>query len=501
MTGRFEELRDWAIDRATDWALAEDGRDRLAVDGLAPAWSLRIEAFNLLMPLVAEAAGQGTDFGTVGWRGRLKRRGLDRAARLGALRASSVGRRADARPVPVAYLAEFATPSGLEPMLSVARALPSDAGRPLAPDPRIAGIWRRAGARPVPLLTQWRDELAEHRRVAGAIREPWAALRADPRPIRLDGVDLTTRVLDRLEPLATRSVPWLAVERLALARRLDALAPRWLVLASDQHRLGRQAVELAAERGIRTLVLQHGLPQYRIGFLPVVADAVATWSAASDAWFVDGGTDPARLRRLGNPRLDRLRRLDRAATRAGVETRVGVADRRVLLTLSPNEPARNAAIVDLLLAWLATEPSGRLVVKLHPGDGRWDEVRERIAAAPVSERATVAHREPLYPLLAWADLVVLHRSTVAVEAMAAGTPVAIVRTDDASPDDALPPSLDLPEVATGADIAACLAAVADDEGRRAFIGRRREALEMTTGPLDGRSAERIAAYLTAGSAA
>ena len=297
MSRRFEELRDWAIDRATDWALDPGGADRLAIDGLSPAWSLRIEAFNLLMPLTAQAAGRDTDFGTVGWRGRLKRRGLDRAARLGALRATSIGPRGAGTiaPVQIAFLPEFATPSGLEPMLAVARALPADGYRAIAPDPRLASVWRRAGGRPVPMLGPWRDELRVHRGAARAIGERWAALRADPPSFVLDGVDLTDRALDRLEPLVVRSVPWLAVERLALAHRLDALAPRRLVLASDQHRLGRQAVELAAERGIRTLVLQHGLPQYRIGFLPVAADAVATWSEASDAWFSRGwyGSGPA----------------------------------------------------------------------------------------------------------------------------------------------------------------------------------------------------------------
>ena len=62
MSPRFEELRDWAIDRATDFALAPDGTDRLAVDGLAPAWSLRIEAFNLLMPLASACAPKRVDW-------------------------------------------------------------------------------------------------------------------------------------------------------------------------------------------------------------------------------------------------------------------------------------------------------------------------------------------------------------------------------------------------------------------------------------------------------
>jgi hypothetical protein len=497
MSRSFESLREWAIDRATDWALEPDGTDRLAIGDLQPAWPLRIEVFGLVMPIAAAAAGRASDLQGTGLKATLKQRGADRAIRLIGL--AGLARLRAPAPVterPVAFLSELATPSSLEPMLAVAAALPPDSFRAVSADPRASRAWRAAGADPVPLIGDWRAAVRARGRAVPVARRRWAGLLERPPRFDLGDADLAAAVLPRLEPLVRRSVPWLAVERDGLARRLDVLRPRWLVLASDQHRLGRLAVGLARERGIRTIVLQHGLPQYRLGFLPVAADEVATWSAASDGWFVAGGAPPERLVRLGNPRLDQLGRADRAATGAEVaQERRADGHPRLLLTLSPNDLERNLALLDLALAWLAAEPDGNLIVKLHPGDGRWDAVRARVGRDPASARVSLARLEPLYPLLHWADLVLLHRSTVAVEALAAGTPVAVGAVGGASEDESLPTDLDLPEVDDVSGLRELAREVADPTGRRRFLDERRAAVERTTGPLDGHVADRIAEHL------
>jgi hypothetical protein len=334
-------------------------------------------------------------------------------------------------------------------------------------------------------------------RAVPAARRRWTGLASRPPKFDLEGRDVGAAAMARLEPLVRRSVPWLAAERDALARRLDAMQPRWLVMASDQHRLGRLAVALARDRGIRTLVLQHGLPQYRLGFLPLVADELATWSEASDDWLVAAGADRGRLRRVGNPRLDALVRSDRAVSGSDTAREHAAEGRpRLLLTLSPNDVDRNLALLELALAWLDAEPGGHLIVKLHPGDGSWGAVRHRIAAHPAAGRVSLARLEPLYPLLHWAALVLLHRSTVAVEALAAGTPVAIGTVGDPSPDDSLPADLDLPEVSDPRELRDLVREVSEPAARARFLDERRAAIERTTGPLDGGVAARIADYLS-----
>jgi glycosyltransferase involved in cell wall biosynthesis len=501
MTPTYEEVRDWAIEAATTWALDPDGADRLRVGDLDPAWALRVEAFNLLLPVAAAAAGVASDMGTPGLFGAVKRRGLDRAARAWVLRAQAAasGTRAPrpgAAALPVLFLAEFATPSMLEPMLLVARALPAGTWLAAGADPRSFRAFGHLGPR-VPLVLSRAEERSILRTAAAAADAAWDRIVARPPALNFGGTDLTAASLRSLEPLVLRSLPWLVVEREAIERLVDRHRPRWIVVASDQHRLGRAVVDVAHGSGTRVLVLQHGLPQYVLGYVPVVADAVATWSESDDAWFLARGTAPERLQRLGNPRLDGIAGQDRGAAGDQAAERLRIAGRpRLVVVLSPNDRRRNADLVDLAMGLLAPRPEAAIVLKLHPGDGRWGAVRAQVrAAGPLAERVRIVRRDPLQPLLAWADAVLLHRSTVAVEALAAGTPVIVAAVGASSPADALPEALELPVVATAAELAVAVAAVTGDTARRAFIAARRDAVQRSTGPLDGGSAARIARFL------
>jgi hypothetical protein len=232
-----------------------------------------------------------------------------------------------------------------------------------------------------------------------------------------------------------------------------------------------------------------------------VADRVATWSAASDDWFVEGGTAPALLERLGNPRLDPMLAEELETARAGEARRLSLDGRpAILVALSPSDAGRNLALVDLALSAAERDPSASVVIKLHPGDGRWQDVRRRVDEAPSGSRSRirVQRSEPIGPLLRWADLTLLHRSTVAVESLALGTPVAVGAVGAASPGDALPDDLDLPEISTADDLIATARSVVDPNGREAFIEQRRAAVERVAGPIDGRSAQRIADFLLGG---
>ncbi len=507
----FEEAREWAIDRAGRWPLDAEGRDQFEVDGLGISGPLRVEAFNLLLPLALSAAGLTADFST----GRLatvaKRRGLDRAVRAGGLRLASAARQlVGARrsrgiadrvlsepPGSIAFLSELATPSALEPSLAVARELPAAHVTVLAGDPRADRAWRGHGFDPQPLVVPFLEEQRIVARARRRLLRRWRAYTAVADTWQLGGLDVSEAAMSALRPLVVSSGPWLHAERRALAAALDRSRPGRLVLASDQHRLGRLAVDEARERGVTTLVLQHGLPDSSIGYLPVVADEVAVWSERARDWFIAGGADPARLCVLGNPRLDRLVAADRAAVRAEASASLGLAGApRLLLTLSPTVAYRNERLTALALDWLREEPHGALVVKLHPGEGRWREIRATLAASSVSDRARVVHREPLEPLLLWADVTLLHRSTVAVESLAAGTPVVVGDVDVDSVADRELAELNLPRTAAVPELRLVVADLANPGGRDRYFAPRRAALEAAAGPLDGRTAARIATHVT-----
>jgi hypothetical protein len=106
----------------------------------------------------------------------------------------------------------------------------------------------------------------------------------------------------------------------------------------------------------------------------------------------------------------------------------------------------------------------------------------------------VLQREPLYPLLEWADVTLLHRSTVAVESLAAGTPVGILATAEApGAADLELSSLRLPRAEAGSQVPELISSLASM--REGYFSERREALQRVVGPLDGRSSERVAELL------
>jgi hypothetical protein len=109
-------------------------------------------------------------------------------------------------------------------------------------------------------------------------------------------------------------------------------------------------------------------------------------------------------------------------------------------------------------------------------------------------RIRVVRAAPLTPLLRWADIVIAHRSSVLLDALAMGTPAVIPALDGPMLDSG---EYDLP-VPRPADVAELTRSIVDFEDvavREAFFNRIRGDLERVAGPSDGRSATRIAGDL------
>jgi hypothetical protein len=497
----------WAEQVARTWYLDDTGHDRMALDGLETGPTVLIEAFDLILEVTRRIGGESGPPGRRLFR-HLKRSGIDRSLRVWALRATvagAVGKRTaggrrgspEGDRAQVLFISELATPSTLEPSIIVARSLPPGSFRIATADPRAHRAWRREGRAPNPLLVPIAEERHLLTAASRAANTAWEAYAADPPSFSFRGRDITSEILVALRPLVRRSVPWLAVERCALERMLEAVGPACVVVASDQHRIGRLAATLRRTEDWRLVVLQHGLPQDTLGFVPVEADTVAAWSRSSCEWFVARGTEPARLAETGNPRLDQIAHTDRATIGASVATRLGLTGRpRLLVALSGLSAAMTEATVALAIEGLGLLPNATLVIKLHPGGGDWSRIHRIVAGLGERKaRVRVLDRERLDPLLWWADLVLVHRSSVAAEALAAGTPVVVADLDGKSIADLELRELDLPLVAHGAALAAVAHQLIDNGGRARYLTERRDRLEAVIGPVDGRAAERIAELL------
>lgn len=494
MPPSYAECWAWATYWAQHWFLDSDGRDRLSrVEGLAAGWATHVESFRLLLDVALRQSGTRPRERSIPE--SLKDRGLDRLIRAWGLRAmaapwtpSEFNRGA------VAFIVEIPTPSMLEPARLVAEATPQGERVVACADPRALRVLRSGGLDPYALILPIGAERRFLTVDGSALKAALSEIVASPPQLLLGANDVTAPTMATLSSALRRSLPWLAAEHEATRRFLLRTEPRAVVVASDQHRIGRLATSLAAQFGIPTTVLQHGMPQSEVGFLPVIADRVAAWSADAVKWFSEQGTAHERLTISGNPRFDELFDVSRPFPD---ELSVLEAHPRLLLALSPTSLATNRQVVSLVLEALHELPQANLVIKLHPGHREWRWVEQLVAAAKMREQVVIAHRQKLAPLLRWSDVTMLHRSTVALESLAVGTPVLVIEADEPSVADVELSRLDLPRASGPGSIAAALRKLLDPVSRNRWFSTRAEAIKDACGPVDGHSANRIAALLSA----
>jgi hypothetical protein len=361
-------------------------------------------------------------------------------------------------------------------------------------------MWQRAGIHPDRLLLPLWEERRLIRRARAEARSVWHDVLAhQPRFVFAD-TDVTDAALAALGRIVRNSAPWLAAEGLALSRAIERWGPKHLVLATDQHRIGRLAVNAALGTGIGTVVLQHGLPQTPIGYLPLVADTIHVWSPGIREWFVNHGADPDRIVTSGNPRMDELAAMDQSVARREIDMNFPPSSPepvvRLLVPLSPMGTDADLAVVRTTIDAMRSEPRLRCVIKLHPGSGGTEPITSALAAATdLGSRMIQMRSTPLPALLLWADVTFLFRSTVGLESMAAGVPVVVADTGRPSMADDELRALDLPRAVDGESLMARLRSLATPAGRAAFVGDREVAIERLVGPRDGRCALRIAESL------
>ena len=493
VTSAWANARRWAEEQAQTWF---EHDVPLTVGGVRIGWPLQIAAFEAFLRVAAsadDARHTRTGLSPTRW---MKRHGIDRAARSLSVRVLAGRSQKQSGSGGVLFVSEIPTPTMMEPSLRVADVLaPGDFDVAVA-DPRALRIWRSHGYSPRPVVPHIREEVDRVARGRREAKRVWRQFTtANPR-FTFDGRDVTKASLHELRPLVLNSAPWLSVELAALHKIVASQRPRAIVVGTDQHRVGRLASLVAQETRTVLVVLQHGLPQTPIAYLPVVADRVAVWSEDVRRWFVENGTAPEKIDVVGNPRLDQLATLSRQQERATVSSQSGLhGNPRLLVALSPIDVPTNERILELALEAVRQQSTSSVVVKLPPGQGEYRSLTDLVRRSGLGSRVRIFRHEPLLPLLMWADLTLLYRSSVALESLAARTPVAVADIGGQSIAHDELRLLDLPLVRDGGELSLAMSELASDLGSREYFDERVGALERQIGPVDGKSAVRIADLL------
>jgi hypothetical protein len=155
-------------------------------------------------------------------------------------------------------------------------------------------------------------------------------------------------------------------------RVLAAMSPKVVVAASSQMIGGHGLFVAARQRGIPTVLLQHGVVQPF--YTPLPADVMLTWGRSSCDTLERFGMESSRLVPLGSPRHDSMGRSHNGTARHTLLQRLSLSDRFILVFFSNgNDLLRNGIAPRECARWLnavAERFKDRLhvVVRLHPNE-------------------------------------------------------------------------------------------------------------------------------------
>ncbi|MFZ0369155.1 MAG: hypothetical protein WAM07_06115 [Halobacillus sp.] len=189
-----------------------------------------------------------------------------------------------------------------------------------------------------------------------------------------------------------------------------------VIVPSTHYPESRTLVIVAAEKGIPTICMQHGIISSEFGYLPKIADVDGVYGQFEVDWFKSKGIDENGLSIIGHPRFDFLNR----------PPSMKKTDVIKALSLHPNK--KNILVI----------------VRGNNQLGMWKTFLDHI---PFKKEANIIIRDfttkphsltkshpftfssrhiRLYDLIKASDVVVSYCSTVALEAMIAGKPVFIM---------------------------------------------------------------------------
>lgn len=215
-----------------------------------------------------------------------------------------------------------------------------------------------------------------------------------------------------------------------LRRILQELRPD-VVVATNSPRSEQAAIEAAQALGIPTLSMVDlfALPGDPYRARSVHADRITVLSEATRRNLLEAGVDPQRIVVTGNPAFDALAGAQAQAEATRFRAGRGWGERPIVLWAGHMEPddadprwagaALGQAVQQRLVDFTLAREEAALAVRYHPNE--W----HRFTPPPPHARLhwSQPDREPLLPVLAAADAVVVQATTVGAQAHAAGKQV------------------------------------------------------------------------------
>jgi UDP-N-acetylglucosamine 2-epimerase len=172
----------------------------------------------------------------------------------------------------------------------------------------------------------------------------------------------------------------------------------------------------ARKHDILTITLTHGVI-LEYGIVPILSDYIFCWGEAQKRQLIKLGASSDCISVTGNPMIKRFNKF----SEQNIDTRKAL---KVCLAISPESDIVNNSLIEPFISAVEQNNNIQGIIKLHPSlkkeNYKW--VNSISTKVNIFESSDLANNE-LFKLI---DLLIIHFSGIANEALAAGTPVIIM---------------------------------------------------------------------------
>lgn len=230
-----------------------------------------------------------------------------------------------------------------------------------------------------------------------------------------------------------KAMPHLLVMLLKWQRICEQIPDGSVVwVSADFHPQGRAICELLKGRNVETRTIVHGM--YSEQYYPVHADKIYLDGDITKDWMISKGLDKSRFVMSGSPLVDKYRGFKKIASKNGKY--------RVWLAVGPMSRYSNFWMVKEFVRLFNHRDDVEAAIKVHPAQSETELVNTLKYLKVDENKIRIEKRMDFKEVLENCDLLTLHSSTTAMEAMLAGVCIGMIRAGIEKPVHVMAPLLD-----------------------------------------------------------
>jgi hypothetical protein len=196
----------------------------------------------------------------------------------------------------------------------------------------------------------------------------------------------------------------------------SVVKPKCIITEFDRNSLASPMILSARKHNILTITLTHGVIEY--GFTPLLADHILCWGKCQKERLISLGVEPYRISVTGNPMIKVIERCPGKKTRSSNNV-------KVCLAIGPEAEYLNKSLIEAFDYAVEQLEQVEGIIKLHPtlkrGNYKW--INSISSKVIIFDSLDITNSE-LFNII---DLLIVHFSGIANEALAAGTPVVLLQ--------------------------------------------------------------------------